>query len=453
MNRKSYLALALFGLLHVGAIPLMSAYGLQVCPILKTEGFLAGCHSLAIILGLTFVIDLTLIWVIRSRNPKGLLGIYFISCVLSSIIGGVFFGLDGILLGSRVIEVLLLMALLIGSFQSYLARWLIPTASMSDFERGWRRTVAAGLLPALMVAVFNVHYLLRLVDHNPQVIFLTLMTLNAWMVSVYVLHFVTENQRARTLQTGLEALKRGQWEQKITAQLGGVWGPLGQLLNETSTALLERSRLLSGMSRFVSREVAEKVREGTLDFSGKTMNLTVLMMDIRDFTVTSQTLTGQQLVQFLNVYFEEVLKIFIRHNVVVDKFIGDGILAYVEPGKGDEVERAYRASREVIQHLPAINAQLVAHNLPAINLGIGITRGEVILGNIGGEERWQYTIIGNTVNRAARLEALTKKLKCRLVLDLDAYTHLPASSLAELQDAGSHSLSGFSNEFSIRSLT
>lgn len=452
MNRKSYVALALFGLLHVGAIPLMSAYGVQVCPILKTRGFLDGCHSLAIILGFTFVVDLLWVWAIRSRAPLALLTFYLLSCVVASIIAGVFFGLEEILLGSRVIEVLLLIVLLIGSFQSYLARWLVPAETVNDFERGWRRTVAAGLLPALMVAAFNVHYLLRLEDHNPQEIFLTLMTLNAWMAGIYVLHFVTENQRARTLQAGLQALKRGHWEQKITTSLGGVWGPLGQLLNETSTALQERSRLLTGMSRFVSREVAEKVRDGTLDFSGKTVTLTVLMMDIRDFTVTSQTLSSQQLVQFLNVYFEEVLKIFIRHNIVVDKFIGDGILAYVDPEQGDEVERAYRASREVISNLSAINTQLAALDLPTINLGIGITRGEVILGNIGGEERWQYTIIGNTVNRAARLEALTKKLKCRLVLDLDAYTHLPASSLAELTDAGTHSLAGFSMEFSIRSL-
>ncbi len=452
MNKKLWLGLVLFGLLHLGAIPLMSAYGLQVCPILKTDGFLAGCHSLAIILGFTFAIDVIFIWAIRSRSPKVLLPLYLFSCLLASVIAGLFFGLDELLLGSRVVEVLLLIVLLIGSFQAYLARWLAPSTAVNDFKHGWRRTVAAGLLPAALVSIFNVHYLLRLTVHNPQEIFLTLLTLNAWMVCVYAIHFVTENLRARTLQTGLESLKQGQLENRITIPLGGVWGPLGQLINETSTALLERSRLLSGMSRFVSREVAEKVRDGSLDFSGKTVTLTVLMMDIRDFTVTSQTLTGQQLVQFLNVYFEEVLKIFIRHNVVVDKFIGDGILAYVEPGQGDEVERAYRASREVIQHLPAINAQLVAHNLPAINLGIGITRGEVILGNIGGEERWQYTIIGNTVNRAARLEALTKKLKCRLVLDLDAYTHLPPASLAELQDAGSHTLPGFSVEFSIRSL-
>ncbi len=451
MNKNIILGFTAFVMLHVGAIPLMSAYGTQVCPILDRMGFWAGCHYLATILGLTFLIDLILIWAIRSRSPAVLLPLYLLSCVLASTMGGLFFGLGELLLGSRVVEVLLLVVVLIGTFQAYLARWLFPHPTLTDFKLGWRRTVLAGIAPALMTAIFNFHYLIRLTENNPEETFLTLVTLNTWMIAVYAIHFVTENQRARSLEAGLMSLKKGDWESRVTAALGGVWGPLGNLLNETGVALLERSRLLTGMSRFVSRDIAEKVREGKLDFSGKTVNLTVLMMDIRDFTVMSQTLSGPQLVQFLNVYFEEVLKIFIKHNVVVDKFIGDGILAYVEPSAGD-TERAYRASREVIEQLPRINTQLVSQQLPTINIGIGITRGDVVLGNIGGEERWQYTIIGNTVNRAARLEALTKKLTCRLVLDKDAYQYLTPESALELFDAGPQMLTGFATPFDIKAM-
>ncbi|MBY0517318.1 MAG: adenylate/guanylate cyclase domain-containing protein [Bacteriovoracaceae bacterium] len=449
MNKKVLISLALYLLIHLGAIPLMSAYGLQVCPVLITKGFWAGCHYLMMIIGLTLGFNLILNWVAKKKSPLILFSLYMLSSIAAMVFTGLFLGLEELLMGSRLVEIVLLLSVMIAVFEIYLVRWNFQSELNPLFRRGWRRTVAAGLIPILVITIFNVHYLLTMTSHDSEQSFFTLLASTVWMLLTFAIHYSTENERAQKLALQLEKLKSGAYSEISPISIGGVWGSLSVLTSETAVALQERSRLLSGMTRFVSRDVAEKVKDGTLDFSGQTLTLTVLMIDLRGFTATSQNLSSAELVRFLNIYFEEVLKIFIKHSIVVDKFIGDGILAYVDPKEGDEVTSAYNASLELMNEIPSINKKLTAAQLPEIQIGVGITRGEVILGNIGGEERWQYTIIGATVNRSARLESLTKAVKRRMVLDKSAYLMLPEELRSSLEDVGAHELAGFTEKFQI----
>ena len=347
-----------------------------------------------------------------------------------------------------------LITLLLGIMLAYLLRWVGVTRGtiITDFPKAWWRSVIAGVSPALAVAVFNTHYIFRLNEFDPDDTFLTLLSVTSWMVIAYIIHFRTEYRRAMIFSMGLEGLKRGDLSTRVPRFNGGIWAPLGKLLNEALKALQERGRLLHGMSRFVSRDIAERVRKGELEFSGNTVSMAVLMMDLRNFTAHSQTMSNEKLVQFLNIYFEEALQIFIRHNIVVDKFIGDGILAYVEQRDGAGVQSAYNASQDMIKELPRINGILKDNNLPPIAIGIGITQGEVVLGNIGGKERWQYTIIGKTVNRAARLESLTKKIGSSMVMDHEAFVGLNADSQKWMIPKGEHELAGIDAKATIYSL-
>lgn len=453
-SSRVVIASLLFILVHAFTIPLMSAYGLQVCPILHGLGFWEGCNYLTIQTSATLGFTGVLLWATPNLTPfRGTL-LYILASVLAAAFGALLFNQENLILTSRVPEIMGLIALLLGIMLAYLLRWVGVTKKdiVHDFHTAWWRSVIAGLTPALAIAVFNTHYIFRLTEFDPDDTFLTLLSVTSWMVITYTIHFRTEHRRAMIFGFGLEGLKRGDLTTRVPPFSGGLWAPLGKLLNEALVALQERGRLLHGMSRFVSREVAEKVRHGELEFSGNSVTMAVLMMDLRDFTAVSQNLSNEKLVQFLNIYFEETLQIFIRHNVVVDKFIGDGVLAYVEQKDTSGVQNAFNAAQEMLRELPRINRQLKENDLPEIKVGIGITQGDVVLGNIGGKERWQYTIVGKTVNRAARLEALTKKVQSPLVVDQLAWESLNTETKKWLVEKGSHPLAGLDGEFKIYGL-
>lgn len=445
------LASIVFVLIHAGAIPLMSSYGVQVCPILERMGFWDGCHYLSITIAISLIYTALILWAIPNLTPfRGAIG-YVVASALGTVTGSLLFNLGPIFSTSRAIEIVSLVALLMGILLAYLLRWVGVTKSgiTYDFATAWWRSVTAALAPAMAVAVFNTHYIFRLTSFEADDTFLTLLTVTSWMVMTYIIHFRTEYRRAMLFSQALKILRNGDFSFRAPPFAGGLWAPLGKLLNETIVALQERGRLLSGMSRFVSREMAEKVRDGELEFSGNSVKMAVIMMDLRNFTALSQNLSDEKLVQFLNIYFEEMLQIFIRHNVVVDKFIGDGILAYVDQKDLTGVQKALNASQEILKELPRINKNLVETGLPELTVGIGITQGDVILGNIGGKERWQYTIIGKTVNRASRLEAITKKVNSPIVMDQEAWETLSKTSKDWIVYKGKHTLPGIDGEFDI----
>jgi adenylate cyclase len=171
-------------------------------------------------------------------------------------------------------------------------------------------------------------------------------------------------------------------------------------------------RLKSTMSRYMDPGIADQLLEsGAEALGGQGAPATVLFADIRSFTTISEGLGPQGTVAFLNEYFELMVEVIQRQGGMLDKFIGDAIMAGfgVPVAHEDDVDRAVRAAIGMMNALRAWNAERAAHGKPKVDIGIGLNTDIVVSGNIGSKKRMDYTMIGDGVNLASRLESACKK--------------------------------------------
>jgi adenylate cyclase len=203
--------------------------------------------------------------------------------------------------------------------------------------------------------------------------------------------------------------------------------------------ITQEQRLMNTLCRYMAREVAEQVLQDKSKglLGGTRMEVTILLTDIRNFTTLSEQMDPWNVVELLNTYFPRIINVIFRHQGMVDKFIGDSILAVfgVPVPREDDALRAVRAALEIRGQLQAINKERVRKKQMTVDMGIGITSGTVISGNIGSERRMDYTVIGDPVNLAARLEGLTKEVKRRILVNervRDAISkEIPCEALGE----------------------
>jgi class 3 adenylate cyclase len=173
------------------------------------------------------------------------------------------------------------------------------------------------------------------------------------------------------------------------------------------------------LARYLPPMVVHKLlSEDTSRLGGVELTATILVLDIRGFTALTSRLGAAETVSLLNRFFACIAPM-IREKGIIDKYLGDGLLAvwgvpYPDP---DSALHAVTAARRILA--------AAADFLPALTIGIGITHGQVIAGNIGIEARMDYTVIGSPVNEAAKLEKRTKDFGIPLLLTADAYTALP----------------------------
>jgi len=162
---------------------------------------------------------------------------------------------------------------------------------------------------------------------------------------------------------------------------------------------------------------------GKVQLGGETLPVTILFTDIRSFTTISEKMGAQAIVGLLNEYFSEMVSIVIQEDGVVDKYIGDAIMAVFGAPipKPDDPVHAVRAAVRMRQALTNLNERLKARGAASLRTGIGIHTGEVVAGNIGSEKRMEYTVIGDPVNVASRLESSTKELGVNILISEDTY--------------------------------
>ena len=187
-------------------------------------------------------------------------------------------------------------------------------------------------------------------------------------------------------------------------------GQLGDALNKMVRGLQERDRVKEVFGRYVTTQVSEEILKGQIDLGGRIQRATILFSDIRNFTAMSETMTPQQVVEFLNDYFSEMVEAVFEHNGVLDKFIGDAIMAVFGSldSAPDHPRRAVLAALRMKALLAKINGERAVTGKAPIGMGIGIHTDDVIVGNIGSRKRLEYTVIGDGVNTCSRLQALNK---------------------------------------------
>jgi adenylate cyclase len=180
-------------------------------------------------------------------------------------------------------------------------------------------------------------------------------------------------------------------------------GELARSFNTMVAGLAERERIREAFGTYVDREVAEHIlREGT-DLGGEEVEVTMMFLDVRDFTGFAERAAAHEVVAALNRLFELVVPIIHAHGGHVDKFVGDGLLAvFGAPRRSDDhADQALAAALEV--------AAAAGRELgDELEIGVGLNSGTVVAGNVGGAGRLEFSVIGDAVNVAARVEAATR---------------------------------------------
>jgi adenylate cyclase len=187
--------------------------------------------------------------------------------------------------------------------------------------------------------------------------------------------------------------------------------------------LIERNRIRDIFGRYVSREIREAILMNKVSMKGEKKDVTILFMDIRNFTDLSEKMRPEELIDFLNRYFSYMVDAIIKRGGVIDKFIGDAIMAiFGAPiAHDDDPLRAVLCAADLIKQLEQFNQENVRLGQQPIFIGIGIHTGEVVAGNIGSSERMEYTVVGDTVNVASRIESLTKKYHTGIIISDTTY--------------------------------
>ncbi len=188
----------------------------------------------------------------------------------------------------------------------------------------------------------------------------------------------------------------------------------------------DKRKVRAMFTRYVSPAVLDQVMDkgDMLDINVSSREyLTILFSDIRSFTSISEKLEAEQVVDLLNTYFSVMSEIAFKYSGTLDKFIGDAVMAFWgAPIKTDDhADKAVMTAVEMINALDEVNRLTREKNYPEIEIGLGINTDNVILGNIGSERKLDYTVIGDGVNLASRLEGLTKIYHCPIIISEYTY--------------------------------
>ncbi len=259
--------------------------------------------------------------------------------------------------------------------------------------------------------------------------------------------FVPSLRPIRDLAEGTKRVATGDYGRRLPVVQDDDLGALAASFNRMQAGLAERQRLQAAFGTYVDPALATRLLEQGDDvFTGERREVTVMFVDIRDFTPFAEANSAEDTVARLNALFEIVVPAVVDAGGHVNKFLGDGALA------------VFGAPNELADHAEAaVSAAVLIHRLVAerfgeeLRIGIGINTGVVIAGTIGGGGKLEFTLIGDTVNVAARIEQLTKATGDGILLSRQTVDALVSRPLG-LNDRGAHALKGKSAPTQVCSL-
>lgn len=204
--------------------------------------------------------------------------------------------------------------------------------------------------------------------------------------------------------------------------------------------VLERDRAVRIFGQHVSPQIADKLLHQPVELGGELRNVCVMFLDIRDFSSYAARARPEAVMTYLNTLFDFMIDFVNAHQGIVNKFLGDGFMAVFGAPIADaeQCTHAVDASRAILRRLDELNA---AGKIHPTRVGIGLHMGEAVTGNVGSSARKEYTIIGDVVNLASRLEQATKELHARLLVSEAVRRNLDAATM-EVEDLGLVELKG-----------
>ena len=311
-----------------------------------------------------------------------------------------------------------------------------PTGKLSLFKKGPSFSVLFRFyIFYLAVTIFPLFVLYNIVfaliyraQYYDLFLPVTLLTIAFTVIGIIVTFLI-----GRSYQTPLVEMKKatdrimsGDYDIQLQVVSDDEIGALGDSLNDMSKGLAEKEYIKDTFGRLVDPRVRDYLLEGHIDLGGELRKASILFLDIRDFTAIAERFKPDKVVFFLNKFFERMSAVITRENGLVNKYIGDSIMAIfgVPIIYENHADAAVRAAIQIHEELIILNQEFTKEELPEIAIGIGVHTGEVLAGNIGSRSRLEYTVIGDAVNTASRVEGLCKRFNRGIILTEVTYQQL-----------------------------
>ncbi|MEM7016540.1 MAG: adenylate/guanylate cyclase domain-containing protein, partial [Pseudomonadota bacterium] len=234
--------------------------------------------------------------------------------------------------------------------------------------------------------------------------------------SIFIARSVTQ-PLLRLLQ-GVLKIDQGEYDHRVQTKSIDEVGQLTEAFNHMASGLAEREQMHNLLGKVVSPAIADELLSKEIELGGEERVVTILFSDVRHFTTLCENRNPQDILTLLNTYLTEVSDVIDRNRGVVDKYIGDAVMAlFGAPVQTPEdAPHAVLAALEMCRSLKILNKTFREQGLPELEIGIGVNTGLVVAGNMGSQKRLNYTVIGDSVNLAARLEGLTKQYKTPIIV-------------------------------------
>jgi len=208
------------------------------------------------------------------------------------------------------------------------------------------------------------------------------------------------------------------------------------------TDLLERRRFRDSFARYLSRDVLARVLADAPGLRGEHREVSILFSDLRGFTTLSERMAPARIAAHLNEYFEAMTAAIFAHHGMINDFVGDAVMAIFGAPVADREHawHAVQSALDMTRALEALNRRWEAAGLPSLRMGIGIHTGAVFAGNVGGRDRIKYTVIGDPVNVASRVEGLNKELGTTILVTEETLAAI--GDRARVRDCGPMAVKG-----------
>lgn len=239
----------------------------------------------------------------------------------------------------------------------------------------------------------------------------------------------------------LKNIRARDYTQYVPVVCNDEFGMVAQEINSVIDELNEKEHIRKTLEQIVSPNIMEKLLKGDKGElkAGQEYDVAILFCDLRKFTTYAESAPPEEVIFFLNAFFSKVADIVEEHGGIINKFMGDAILAVF--GANDEksaAEDAIKTAWDILLHTRSNKIR----SGKTIDIGIGIHSGKALAGIIGSNNRYEYTFIGDVVNTASRLDGITKRLGYKLIISQDTYMQLNHDEKERFIDLGVHQVRG-----------